>query len=120
MGALAGDGDGRGFLCDVSEVRTDGQGPAGGHKVSPLQHQDQAALPAEPVQRDLHLGRTRRNVRLRVSTNAIKTVDHNGGLDAFPAEGQGRGAVAPRAGPEARDPEEEGGRGAGWRRRAKG
>src|SRR6202166_2648110 len=24
-----------------------------------------------------------RNVRLRVSTNAIKTVDHNGGLDAF-------------------------------------
>ena len=24
-----------------------------------------------------------RNVRLRVSTNAIKTVDHNGGLDAY-------------------------------------
>jgi large subunit ribosomal protein L28 len=24
-----------------------------------------------------------RNVRLRVSTSAIKTVDHNGGLDAF-------------------------------------
>ncbi len=24
-----------------------------------------------------------RNVRLRVSTNAIKSVDHNGGLDAF-------------------------------------
>ncbi|HLX15587.1 MAG TPA: 50S ribosomal protein L28 [Bradyrhizobium sp.] len=24
-----------------------------------------------------------RNVRLRVSTNAIKTVDHRGGLDAF-------------------------------------
>jgi large subunit ribosomal protein L28 len=24
-----------------------------------------------------------RNVRLRVSTNAIKTVDHNGGLDTF-------------------------------------
>jgi large subunit ribosomal protein L28 len=24
-----------------------------------------------------------RNIRLRVSTNAIKSVDHNGGLDAF-------------------------------------
>jgi len=24
-----------------------------------------------------------RNVRLRVSTNAIKSVDHNGGFDAF-------------------------------------
>src|SRR3979490_2336880 len=24
-----------------------------------------------------------RNIRLRVSTNAIKTVDHNGGLDTF-------------------------------------
>jgi large subunit ribosomal protein L28 len=24
-----------------------------------------------------------RNVRLRVSTNALKSVDHNGGLDAF-------------------------------------
>jgi large subunit ribosomal protein L28 len=24
-----------------------------------------------------------RSVRLRVSTNAIKSVDHNGGLDAF-------------------------------------
>src|ERR1700751_6191856 len=24
-----------------------------------------------------------RNVRLRISTNAIKSVDHNGGLDAF-------------------------------------
>ena len=24
-----------------------------------------------------------RNVRLRVSTNAVKSVDHNGGLDAF-------------------------------------
>ena len=24
-----------------------------------------------------------RNVRLRISTNAIKTVDHRGGLDAF-------------------------------------
>ncbi|MDU6325776.1 large ribosomal subunit protein bL28, partial [Bradyrhizobium sp.] len=24
-----------------------------------------------------------RNVRLRVSTNAIKSVDHNGGLDAY-------------------------------------
>ena len=50
-----------------------------------------------------------RNVRLRVSTNAIKSVDHRGGLDAFLIKAEGRPALAPRARPEARDREEEGG-----------
>ena len=37
-----------------------------------------------------------RNVRLRVSTNALKSVDHNGGLDAFLIKAQRRD-LSPRA-----------------------
>ena len=37
-----------------------------------------------------------RNVRLRVSTNAIKTVDHNGGLDAYLLKARAS-ALSPRA-----------------------
>ena len=37
-----------------------------------------------------------RNVRLRVSTNAIKSVDHNGGLDAFLRKANA-GDLSPRA-----------------------
>src|SRR5215469_6533646 len=37
-----------------------------------------------------------RNVRLRLSTNAIKTVDHNGGLDAFLLKAKA-GDLSPRA-----------------------
>ena len=48
-----------------------------------------------------------RNVRLRVSTNAIKSVDHRGGLDAFLIKAKADRAVAARAGTEARDREEE-------------
>ena len=59
-----------------------------------------------------------RNVRLRVSTNAIKSVDHNGGLDAFLMKAPADEPLAARAGIEARDPEEAGGS-AGSRRRAK-
>src|SRR3974390_2905336 len=37
-----------------------------------------------------------RNVRLRVSTNAIKTVDHNGGLDAYLMKARAS-SLSPRA-----------------------
>src|ERR1700720_1611272 len=37
-----------------------------------------------------------KNVRLRVSTNAIKSVDHNGGLDAFLRKARA-GDLSPRA-----------------------
>jgi len=37
-----------------------------------------------------------RNVRLRVSTNAVKSVDHNGGLDAFLLKANAD-ALSPRA-----------------------
>ena len=48
-----------------------------------------------------------RNVRLRVSTNAIKSVDHRGGLDAFLIKAKGGRTVAPRAGAEKGDREED-------------
>ena len=54
-----------------------------------------------------------RNVRLRVSTNAIKSVDHRGGLDAFLIKAKADVLVAARAGSEAGDREE----GVGGRRR---
>ena len=54
-----------------------------GHKVSHSNHQDQAALPAQSGQCHLQSDALARNVRLRISTNALKTVDHRGGLDAF-------------------------------------
>ncbi len=50
-----------------------------------------------------------RNVRLRVSTNAIKIVDHRGGLDAFLIKAKATRTVAPRARTEAPDREEDGG-----------
>lgn len=37
-----------------------------------------------------------RNVRLRVSTNALKSVDHNGGLDAYLIKARAS-ALSPRA-----------------------
>ena len=37
-----------------------------------------------------------RNVRLRVSTNALKSVDHNGGLDAYLLKARAD-ALSPRA-----------------------
>jgi large subunit ribosomal protein L28 len=37
-----------------------------------------------------------RNVRLRVSTNALKSVDHNGGLDAFLLKAKAE-VLSPRA-----------------------
>jgi large subunit ribosomal protein L28 len=37
-----------------------------------------------------------RNVRLRVSTNAIKSVDHNGGFDAYMLKANAA-ALSPRA-----------------------
>ena len=46
-------------FCNVPALRTDGQGPPDGSQGEPLEHQDQAALPAEPGQRHLHLGRAR-------------------------------------------------------------
>ena len=43
-----------------------------------------------------------RGVRFRISANALRSVEHRGGLDAFLAQGQRRGAFAQGSPSEAR------------------
>ena len=63
--------------CDLT-----GKSP-GRPQGEPLEHQDQAAVPAEPLNVTMISDALGRSVKLRVSANALKTVDHRGGLDAF-------------------------------------
>ena len=58
-----------------------------------------------------------RNVRLRVSTNAIKSVDHNGGLDAFLLKARPT-KLSPRALELKRRSRRRSARPRRWRRRA--
>ena len=58
-----------------------------------------------------------RNVRLRVSTNALKSVDHRGGLDAFLIKAKGP-ELSPRALELKRAIEKKKAAGGGERRRA--
>ena len=83
---------GRGWkriLQDVPALRTDGQGPHGGPQGEPLQHQDQAPVLPNLCNVTFISDALGRNVRLRVSTNAIKSVDHRGGFDAFLIKAKG-------------------------------
>src|SRR6266702_2907962 len=103
--ALAYGGDGRGF-CNVPALRTDGQGPPSGPQGEPLEHQDQAALPAEPGQRHLHLGRPRpQRAPARLDQCAEERRPQWRPRRVFD-QGQGRRALPPRAGSQARDREE--------------
>jgi hypothetical protein len=93
----------------VAALRTDGQGPPDRPQGQPLQHQDQAALPAEPVQRDLHLGHAgaqRSAARLHQRDQERRPQWRP---RCVPDQGQGRQPLAARAGTEARDREEDGG-----------
>jgi len=91
---------------DVSALRTDGQGPAGGSQGEPLEHQDQAPVPAEPVQRHLHLGRARpQRAPARLDQCAEKRRPQ-WRPRRLPAEGPRRRPLPARAGPEAGDREE--------------
>lgn len=99
-------GDGRGFLTNVPALRTDGQGPPGGPQGEPLEHQDQAALPAEPHQRHLHLGRARpQRAPARLDQRAQERRPQ-WRPRCLPVEGQGRRPLPPRTRSEARDREE--------------
>jgi len=61
-------------------LRSDRQEAAGRAQSEPLQYQDLA-----PNLRNVTLisDSLKRKVRVRISANALKTVDHRGGLDAF-------------------------------------
>jgi large subunit ribosomal protein L28 len=60
-----------------------GKGAQVGHKVSHSNIKTKRRFLPNLVNVTLQSDALARNVRLRISTNALKTVDHRGGLDAF-------------------------------------
>ena len=59
------------------------KGPQVGHKVSHSNHKTKRRFLPNLVNVTFLSDTLGRPVRLRVSTNALKSVDHRGGLDAF-------------------------------------
>jgi large subunit ribosomal protein L28 len=59
------------------------KGPQVGHKVSHSNIKTKRRFLPNLVNVTFISDALARNVRLRVSTNALKSVDHNGGLDAY-------------------------------------
>lgn len=64
--------------CDLT-----GKGPQTGHKVSHSNHKSKRRFLPNLCNVTMISDALGRSVRLRVSANAIKTVDRRGGLDAF-------------------------------------
>ena len=64
--------------CDLT-----GKGPQVGHKVSHSNIKTKRRFLPNLCNVTMISDALGRSVRLRVSANAIKSVDHNGGLDAF-------------------------------------
>jgi large subunit ribosomal protein L28 len=60
-----------------------GKGPQVGHKVSHSNIKTKRRFLPNLVNVTMISDALGRSVRLRVSTNALKSVDHRGGLDAF-------------------------------------
>ena len=59
------------------------KGPQVGHKVSHSNIKTKRRFLPNLVNVTMQSEALKQNFRLRVSTNALKSVDHNGGLDAF-------------------------------------
>jgi large subunit ribosomal protein L28 len=83
LDVLPGCGDGRGFSAMSRRCELTAKGPLVGHKVSHSNIKTKRRFLPNLCNVTFISDALGRNVRLRVSTNAIKTVDHNGGLDAF-------------------------------------
>ena len=66
-----------------------GKGPLSGHKVSHSNHKTKRRFLPNLVNVTMISDALGRSVRLRISTNALKTVDHRGGLDAFLKKAKG-------------------------------
>jgi large subunit ribosomal protein L28 len=66
------------FRCDLT-----GKGPLVGHKVSHSNIKTKRRFLPNLQNVTLTSDTLGRSVRVRISTNALKTVDHRGGLDAF-------------------------------------
>ena len=76
-------GDGRGFLEMSRRCELTAKGPQVGHKVSHSNIKTKRRFLPNLCNVTFISDALGRNVRLRVSTNAIKSVDHIGGFDAF-------------------------------------
>src|SRR5215203_4346340 len=76
-------GDGRGFRKMSRRCELTAKGPQVGHKVSHSNIKTKRRFLPNLCNVTFISDTLGRNVRLRVSTNAIKSVDHNGGLDAY-------------------------------------
>jgi large subunit ribosomal protein L28 len=76
-------GDGRGFSEMSRRCELTAKGPMVGHKVSHSNIKTKRRFLPNLCNVTFISDALGRNVRLRVSTNAIKSVDHRGGLDAF-------------------------------------
>ncbi len=72
------------------------KGPQTGHKVSHSNIKTKRRFLPNLCNVTFQSEALSKNVRLRVSTNAIKSVDHNGGLDAFLLKASA-GNLSPRA-----------------------
>src|SRR6202522_1413475 len=78
-----GSRDGRGFSAMSRRCELTAKGPLVGHKVSHSNIKTKRRFLPNLCNVTFISDALGRNVRLRVSTNAIKSVDHRGGLDAF-------------------------------------
>ena len=64
--------------CDLT-----GKGPQSGHRVSHSNRKTKRRFLPNLLNVTMISDALGRSIKLRVSANAIKTVDHRGGLDAF-------------------------------------
>jgi large subunit ribosomal protein L28 len=88
--------DGRGFLTMSRRCELTAKGPQVGHTVSHSNIKTKRRFLPNLCNVTFISDALGRNVRLRVSTNAIKSVDHRGGLDAFLLKARD-GELSPRA-----------------------
>src|SRR5256885_2987965 len=89
-------GDGRGFLKMSRRCELTAKGPQVGHKVSHSNIKTKRRFLPNLCNVTFISDALGRNVRLRVSTNAIKSVDHRGGLDAFLLKAKPNRSVEPK------------------------
>src|ERR1700747_1383163 len=78
-----GSQDGRGVINMSGRCKLTAKAPLVGHKVSHSNIKTKRRFLPNLCNVTFISDALGRNVRLRVSTNALKSVDHNGGLDAF-------------------------------------
>jgi large subunit ribosomal protein L28 len=88
--------DDRGFFAMSRRCELTAKGPLVGHKVSHSNIKTKRRFLPNLCNVTFISDTLGRNVRLRVSTNALKSVDHRGGLDAFLIKAKGT-ELSPKA-----------------------